>query len=230
MTTATTCRALLSHFEILLGGVTARRAARCSRAASSRRPANTHSASKGRRSMRPERCTWSTTAARGRSASSPGCRDRSLRRASAGSVGVSIRFVPTGGCTSPTTRITTCSSSSPGNRAARVFPLRSLQPAQRPDHREGRDDLCERSALAAPRRPDVADRPRAGGTGRGEVMSSERKMGTTNGIDLSPDEEDALCRRVGDARDLGLSDGRGEARRAAAGQEVHRFQPRRTAH
>ena len=29
------------------------------------------------------------------------------------------------------------------------------------------------------------------------MMSSERKMGTTNGIDLSPDE-DALCRRIRD--------------------------------
>ena len=70
----------------------------------------------------------------------------------------------------------------------------------------------------------------AGAAGNGAVMAAERKLTTTNGIDLSPGREDALCRRIRDARDLGLPHRWSAARCAAPCEKVFRFQPRRNPH
>ena len=72
--------------------------------------------------------------------------------------------------------------------------------------------------------------PDADGTGRGEPMTGERKFGTTNGIDLSPDEK-TLYVAESETREIWAYriDG-AQARGAAPGQEVLRFQHRRPAH
>ena len=70
----------------------------------------------------------------------------------------------------------------------------------------------------------------ADGKGQGEVMSSTRRLGVTNGIDLSPDGATLYVSEFEFAAGLGLSPRRQQAARPAAGQGLCGFRGRRPAH
>ena len=70
----------------------------------------------------------------------------------------------------------------------------------------------------------------ADGKGQGEVMSSTRRLGVTNGIDLSPDGATLYVSEFEFAAGLGLSPRRQQAARPAAGQEFRGFRGRWPAH
>ena len=150
----------------------------------------------------------------------------------AGSIGVSIRF-------GRDRRMYVADYKKPQHlrvrarrgHAAGLFPFGQIQPAERHGARARRHALCERSELAPPRRPGLAHR--AGGRrdrAAATVMASERKLTTTNGIDLSPDEK-TLYVAESETREIWAYriDG-AQARGAAAGEEVLRLQPRRHPH
>ena len=103
-----------------------------------------------------------------------------------------------------------------GKGRQNLLPFRRLQSAQRSDHRGRRHDLRERPALETSRRADLADRQSGRRHGRRREDDRERKMSTTNGIDLSPGRQDTLCGRVRYARDLVVPDRRHEPALAAS--------------
>ena len=70
----------------------------------------------------------------------------------------------------------------------------------------------------------------ADGKGRGEVMSGTRRLGVTNGIDLSPDGATLYVSEFEFAAGLGLSPRRQQTAGPAAGQGVRGFRGRRPAH
>ena len=70
----------------------------------------------------------------------------------------------------------------------------------------------------------------ADGKGRGEVMSSTRPLGVTNGIDLSPDGATLYVSEFEFAAGMGLSPRRQQIARPAAGQGFCGFRGRRPAH
>ena len=70
----------------------------------------------------------------------------------------------------------------------------------------------------------------ADGKGQGEVMSSTRRLGVTNGIDLSPDGATLYVSEFEFAAGLGLSPRRQQIARPAAGQGFPGFRGRRPAH
>ena len=94
----------------------------------------------------------------------------------------------TGGCMSPTGRCTTCSCSSAGQKEPRVY-FHSDRFNQPNDLTIAPDGTLYASDPHWKRRDGQIWRIVRGpdGNGVGEVMTSERKMTTTNGIDLSPD-------------------------------------------
>ena len=67
----------------------------------------------------------------------------------------------------------------------------------------------------------------ADGKGQGEVMSSTRRLGVTNGIDRSPDGASVTSGRLEFAAGLGLSPRRQQAARSAAGENFRGFRGRR---
>jgi hypothetical protein len=107
----------------------------------------------------------------------------------AGSVGVSIRFDSEGRMYLADYKQHNVFVFAPGETAPRVY-FHAESFNQPNDLAIAKDGTIYASDPHWRRRDGQVWRiaPGPDGTGRGAVMSSERKMGTTNGIDLSPDE------------------------------------------
>jgi sugar lactone lactonase YvrE len=138
-----------------------------------------------------------------------------------GSIGVSIRFDPVGRMYVADYKSHNVFVFEPGQTAPLVY-FHSDRFNQPNDLTIAKDRTIYASDPHWRRRDGQIWRITRGpdGTGRGEVMSSERKMGTTNGIDLSPDEETLY---VGESETREVWAYRLDAGKLAAPRLVKRF-------